>query len=286
MANMDIADDCIREIRNWFQQKESTGKARRFGLTEPVLAERSTSVDHKTKAGPPRIIFKEDTRVELGHPSAGSCSAILATPVPSLVDDGRVTLVGPDVDETDLDTLPFAQIVVASCEGNIEDACASMDRVLHAAAQTDGYMLRSVPNQIWARVSKDGVKAGFSLRQLGFSLLQALRNECPDIKSSEIFFATSSKDDISALNAIVEPTRAKLRKLQAFGRKEDGTYECDTSLDCTECPEKPVCDTIRDVITIRKGDRIITIGGDGDDRKEKSRPPSPAPGRKDEVSKP
>ena len=99
--------------------------------------------------------------------------------------------------------------------------------------------------------------------ELGSRLVDSVRENCPGVGKVEIFFVTSAREDIEELNEIVGPARSKLRKLQAFGRAEDGTYECDTSLDCTVCPEKTVCDTIRDVITIRKGDRIITFGGDG-----------------------
>jgi len=123
-----------------------------------------------------------------------------------------------------------------------------------------------VPDQIWARVSKEAARSGFSMRQLGWSLLNSLNNECADITGSEIFFVTSNRQDVSVLKSIVDAARDKLRKLQTYERKPDGTYECTTSLDCSECPEKPVCDNIREVITIRKGDRIITFGGkDGGD---------------------
>jgi hypothetical protein len=125
-------------------------------------------------------------------------------------------------------------------------------------------MLRSVPDMIWARVSKEAARSGFSFEQLGYRLLKALNRECEGVIASELFFVTSSRRDVEELNALIEPTRLKLRKLQTFGRTEDGTYECDTSLDCDECPEKPVCDTIREVITIRKGDRIIRFGDDND----------------------
>ena len=139
-----------------------------------------------------------------------------------------------------------------------------MDRVLHLSAQIDGYMLRSVPDLIWARVSKEAARSGFSLRRLGLRLIDSLNTGCDGVSKSEIFFVTSEREDVAELKKIVDPTRTTLRKLRTFGRKEDGTYECDTALDCEECPEKPVCDAIRDVITIRKGDRIITIGGDDD----------------------
>jgi CO dehydrogenase/acetyl-CoA synthase beta subunit len=200
--------------------------------------------------------------LELGHPSAGSCAAVLATCETSLVEGGRITLVGPDVGETSEQRLCFAQITISHCEGSPEETCPTMDRILHASAQIEGYMLRSVPNMIWARVSKEALRSGFSLRDLGSTLIGSLNSKCPGVIGSDIFFVTSGREDIDELNSIVNPARDKLRKIQTFGRNEDGSYECDTSLDCTECPEKPVCDTIRDVIKIRKGDRIITIGGD------------------------
>jgi CO dehydrogenase/acetyl-CoA synthase beta subunit len=200
----------------------------------------------------------------LGHPSEGSCAATLATNDRTLVDGGRITLVGPDIGEAGRDRLPFAQITLAYTDGNLENTCSAMDRILHSAAQTDGYMLRSVPNMIWARVSKDAADTGFSLVELGSRLIGSLSAECAGVGGVDIFFATTAREDIAELNEIVSPARSQLRKLQAFGRSEDGSYECDTSLDCTECPEKAVCDTIRDVITIRKGDRIITFGGDED----------------------
>ncbi len=52
----------------------------------------------------------------------------------------------------------------------------------------------------------------------------------------------------------------RLKKLLSFELRDDDTYECIESQDCGECPEEPVCDSIRDVIKLRKGDRIITFG--------------------------
>ncbi len=253
---MSIFDDTIREVRDWFARKESEGKARQYHA--PFEARASSLRGAKANS---TIILKEDTHVELGHPLVGSCSAALATQDSSLVQNGRITLVGPDIPETSEKMLPFAQIVVACCRSDIGETSLTMDRALHALAQIDGYMLRSVPDQIWARVSKDAARSGFSIRLLGRGLLSSLNEKCPGIAGSEIFFVTSNREDISALKGIVEPARDKLRKLQTYERRPDGTYECTTSLDCNECPEKPVCDNIREVITIRKGDRIITFGG-------------------------
>ena len=252
---MEIFDDGIRELRDWFREREREGKTRHRCAAGDAESGRPSPQE----ANPP-IILKEDTHLELGHPSVGSSSATLATHDASLVESGRVTLVGPDVTEAEQGRLPFAQIAVAACDGNIAEVCSTMDRALHACAHVEGYMLRSVPDLIWARVSKEAAGLGFSLLEHGLRLVASLRNECPEVSGVEIFFVTSSSGDVSAVDRIVEPARTRLRKLQAFELKPDGTYECDSSLDCSECPEKPVCDTVREVITIRKGDRLITLG--------------------------
>lgn len=209
----------------------------------------------------PAIILKEETHVELGHPSVGSCAVTLATHDSSLVRNGRITLVGPEINEVQGGMLPFVQAAVARCKGDVGETACEMDRTMHTSAPGNGYMLRSVPNMIWARVSKQAAESGFTIERLGRKLLVALEAADCGIETAELFFATSSRDDVRSIEEIVAPARETLRKVRTFQRNPDGSYQCDTSFDCNECPEKPVCDTIRDVITIRKGDRIIRFGG-------------------------
>ncbi|MCP4752539.1 MAG: hypothetical protein GY866_16735 [Proteobacteria bacterium] len=256
-------DKVIVQIKKWFDQRDAEGSARRYEIPRPDPADAARSETPDRKSIQPKIILKEDTHLELGHPSAGSVNATLATHDPSMVENGRVTLVGPDISETNQGRLPFAQIVVAQSTGALLDAPANMDRVLHRFGQSNGYMIRSVPNLIWSRISKEAARSGFSLPQLGTRLLNALWRECQDIQKAEVFFVTRKKEDISGLEKIIEEAKTKLRKLKAFKRTDDGEYECDSSLDCDECDEQEVCDNIRDVIKIRKGDRVISFGEEG-----------------------
>ena len=78
----------------------------------------------------------------------------------------------------------------------------------------------------------------------------------------QIFFITSSKEDVKEIDDIVETARTKLRKLEKFEKNIDGEYECTKEQDCGICPEQVVCDNIRDVIKLRKGDRVITFDED------------------------
>jgi len=271
--HMDIFDDTLQGIKNWFDDKISCGQARCYVMS-PLTTGTSSWNEPPGNSRHAGIILKEDTQVELGHPSAGSCAGTLATHRSDLVSDGCITLVGPDIPETREAVLPFAQIIIAALTASventvtsqatieIEDTASLMDRTAHLYAQTEGYMIRSVPNLIWSRVSKEAYRSGFSLKQLGERLICAVKQKSPNIIACEIFFVTTSKEDVSRLDNILELARIKLRKLKTYEITADGEFECTREEDCASCSEQVVCDNIRDVLRIRKGDRIISIGED------------------------
>ena len=257
---MDIFDKTIREIKLWSQQRRDEAEFRYYDVALP--AERSPSSNNFTLQNNVSIILKEDTHLELGHPSVGSCAATLATHDYSLIENGRISLIGPEIYELEEGMVPFAQIAMACCRDDVKEFSRMMDRQLHRSAQHEGYMIRSVPNIIWARVSKQAVNAGFSFHKLGQRLMEALWHEFGGVSAVEILFVTTCRDDILILNRMVDTARAKLKKILSFEHKVDDTYECTTGNDCEECPEQEVCDSIRDVIKLRKGDRIISFGGE------------------------
>ncbi|RJP17087.1 MAG: hypothetical protein C4520_17670 [Candidatus Abyssobacteria bacterium SURF_5] len=252
-------DATITSLREWFDLRSNEKEFRTALLPSRI----DLSPPEKLQQTAPSIIFKENTFVELGHPSAGSCSLCAATLEHSLVDDGRLTMLGPDIPESQGKVLPFAQVVIGSCTKDAGEISLAMDRIIHTSSQMDGYMLRSVPNRVWARVSREAAGSGFSLEKLGSQLRNSLKDQCPGITGIEVFFVTRCKEDVAALEGIIQPAREELEQIQTYQRLPDGTYECTTGLDCTECPEKPVCDNIREIISIRKGDRIITFARDG-----------------------
>jgi len=267
---MDIFDDTIKEIRDWFDSQKNSGQTRCYSAS-PLMNNPFSSNELPGDGRNGKIVLKEDTQVELGHPSMGSCAETLATHRLDLVSDGCITLVGPEISETQEPILPFAQIIIAALKRSkeidgtsqgtieIENTASMMDRTAHMYVQTDGYMIRSVPNLIWARVSKEACRSGFSLKLLGERLIAAVKHQCNNVTACEVFFVTSSKSDVGQLDDIVEKARAKQRKLETYTVGSDGELECTQEIDCSACSEQVVCDTIRDVIRIRKGDRVVTI---------------------------
>jgi CO dehydrogenase/acetyl-CoA synthase beta subunit len=257
---MDIFDSTIGEIKLWSQQRQEEALVRHYDVILP--AERKFSSKNLALPKNVSIILKEDTHLELGHPSVGSCSATLATHDTSLIKNGRISLIGPEIYELEEGKVPFAQIAMACCRGDVKEFSQLMDRHLHRSAQDEGYMIRSVPNIIWARVSKEAVRARFSFDRLGQRLIESLWHEFEEITAIEVLFVTTCREDILTLNHMIDTARAKLKKILSFELKGNETYECTTGNDCAECPEQEVCDSIRDVIKLRKGDRIISFGGE------------------------
>ncbi len=200
------------------------------------------------------IILRGDTYAELGKPSAGSSAFVMWTRDPSLVRDGRVTLIGPDMDEAGSQSLPLGQIlIVGGCElGKAEQPV--LEQKQHLSNLLEGYMVKSSPGRVWARVSKEAAARGFDFEMLGKALIAIYKMELPKIESAEVLFVTSGKEEIGQLAAIEAQVRVlgKAFRRDALRAKGHELIDCTMGTDCASCDVKPDCDDIRDVVKIRK----------------------------------
>jgi CO dehydrogenase/acetyl-CoA synthase beta subunit len=109
---------------------------------------------------------------------------------------------------------------------------------------------------MWSRVSKEAAEKGFCFETLGRALMGILKAELPIVEAMEILFVTSSEGDVEELATIgkqVEKISREIKRKQ-FIIGDDGDYVCTTGLDCQVCPDKTICDRIREVIAIHKTD--------------------------------
>jgi CO dehydrogenase/acetyl-CoA synthase beta subunit len=202
----------------------------------------------------PGIILRGDTFVELGSPDAGSCAFVLWTDSPSLVRDGRVTLIGPDIQETPGASLPFGQILMTGGKDLGPEEHQSLWQAQYVADQVEGYMVKSSSRSMWTRVSKDAAAKGFSFETLGRSLMLIFRTSVPKVEAMEAVFITSSKEDVLLLDDIAATVQKVGSEIVKESWKSKG-YDLDCSLDCSSCHDKEICDSIRDVIARRSKDR-------------------------------
>ena len=202
------------------------------------------------------VILKEDTCVELGSPSTASCAFLLWTDNLSLINDGRITLIGSDIQESKGKSLPFGQVLIMGGTSLKDEHQTMLEWGQYISDRIEGYMIRSVPQCIWSRVSKEAARKGFSFETLGRALMGIFKSELPMVEAIEILFVTSSKEDLGELKSIarqVEKIAGDVRRKNSV-IEDDGSYVCTTGLDCRACSDKPICDNIRELIVLRKAE--------------------------------
>ena len=196
------------------------------------------------------VILRSDTYVELGNPAVGSCGIVLWATDVSSVNDGRVSLIGPDIPEAPGGSLPFGQILIVAGRDLAPGDYPAIGQAQHGGDQIEGFMVRSSSRSVWARVSKDVASKGFDFACLGRALIAIYKSSLPKIDAMEVVFVTSDASDIRALEAIAAEVREVGVEMLNAHWKSRG-YELDCTLDCRACHEKEVCDDIRKVIAAK-----------------------------------
>jgi CO dehydrogenase/acetyl-CoA synthase beta subunit len=201
------------------------------------------------------LILKEDTALELGGPATAGTAFLLWTDDVSLVSDGRITLIGPDITETVETVIPFGQVILIGGMSLNKELQPGLERDLRDAEGVPGYAVRSTGGRIWSRVSRHAREKGFSLALLGSTILSQLHQNQAAVTFAEIVFVTSSVEDVQSLERI----GAQVRKLSHDLRRErlkqvsGEVYECQSGIACDVCTDNEVCTDIRQIVAIRKG---------------------------------
>jgi hypothetical protein len=207
---------------------------------------------------PATVILKEDTFAELGNPLHGSASMVLWTRQVELIQDGLVTRVGRDIPDAEGESLPFGQVILRGGTAAEEKDLVRFERASNLASLLEGYMIRHVPRKLWSRVSREAVAKGFCFETLGRALMAHYKMRFPQLDRTEVLFVTSSKADVEDLDRIGLQAKGKSLSIRKLTRTEDGGFECE-DLSCDDCPEKPTCDSIREVLVIRKKGKVVGI---------------------------
>jgi len=267
---MTAFDDHIRQVTDFVATMRAHGRpVRQFALPSGTNDLRAGLPIQVGPGANPRIILRSETFAELGNPDAGSCGFGLWTGNPSLLADGRVTLVGPDIAESPLGSLPFGapfglpfgQVVMVGGARLTGDDQPALGQAQVVADQIEGYMVRSSSRNIWSRVSKQVGARGFSFETLARSLMLLIKSAVPRVESVEIAFVTSSKGDVLTLNEIAESAQAIGRAALKEHWKARG-YDLDCDLHCGSCHDKTVCDDIRKVVATRLRKDKESVGDD------------------------
>lgn len=255
---MAIFDTYVKKVGGYVEEMRSRGRqVREFDCPSTVselVRELPVSVGPGAGSG---VVLRGDTFMELGSPDAGSSAFLLWTDKPSLIRDGKVTLVGADIQEEAGASLPFGQVVMVGGEGLGNAEHAALEQSQYVSDQIQGYMIRSTPERMWSRVSKDAASKGFRFEALGKALMVILKSQVPKVEAVEAVFVTSGKEDVQRLDDIgvqVRKIGKDIVRENWLARGYD-VLECTLGWDCNSCPDKAICDDIKELITVRKRKR-------------------------------
>jgi CO dehydrogenase/acetyl-CoA synthase beta subunit len=200
------------------------------------------------------IVLKSDTFVELGSPSAGSCSLVLYSNSSSLVKDGQISLIGPDINESPSASLPFGQVITVQGENLNEREYQLLLPNLYVADRIEGYMVKTTSERIWSRVSREVAEKGFSFGVLGHALMNLIKSESPEIQAVEILFVTSAKEDLQPLIAIGEQVEKISREMRGRVWQEKGVdiFDCELGGHCGSCSDKSACNDVKKMLVTRR----------------------------------
>lgn len=199
------------------------------------------------------IVLAEDTAVELGAPGKASQNAVLWTRDPEKVTDGRVTLIGPDLQDLAGESKDYAQVVMLTIEPEAEADLFKLESAQYLTRLLPGVMARMVPGRLWLRTSRDAVSTG-----LGFALIASAMRESllktGGVSGVQMLFVTRDREAVEAFSGAAAEAGILAGRHKKIMLGADGDYECE-ELNCESCDEKPVCDRIREVVTIRRREK-------------------------------
>lgn len=227
-------DKEIQEVREFLERKKAEKKLDEIKFRKKIKW---------PEGGGKNIVLKDDVGIELGSPEAGSVSFILWTDDVSRIRDGKITLVGSDLQKlykNGAKNLPFGKVLLVGVHGFNEENTYERYRemeLLRYDVDLKGYMMKAVSQyqREWSRVSIEAMENKFSFSYLGSDLIRRFR-EKEFVDAVEVVFVTSSREDVMELQDL--SSRAG-RIVAAMNKMLE-----EMSFDCSACEFVDVCDEV------------------------------------------
>lgn len=167
--------------------------------------------------------------VELAGPKSVGAELIQ---VENDVEDGKIEVVGPELSDMEEGGIyPFGVLVQIQGEKLEKELEGVIERRIHELCNyVKGFMHLNQRDQIWCRVSKESVNAGFKLEHLGKALSILLMEEFPIIEKISVSILTEE----SEVESFLETARAQYEVRDARSR-ELSDEDVDVFYGCTMC---------------------------------------------------
>ena len=235
---MNLFDDIISELRAFLDEKKVSGE-----LTE------LEAIDRRWPSGERgNIVLASDTGVELGNPEKESSSFIVWTGNTGQIKNNRVNLIGPDISESEGESLPFGKVVILGVKNMDENNCYERHRQIDTARYNlnlKGYMMRAVSQYMreWSRISREALANDFSFTTLA-GALSSIYSSMEFIESAEYIFITSSAYDVR----FISEKGSRVQRLISAMNK----MATEMTFDCGSCDYTDICSEVEGLRNMRR----------------------------------
>lgn len=188
--------------------------------------------------------------VELGHPATVSICLGLITERDDLVHENRITILGKNLGALSPGRHPLAFIVLAKVLEAGEGTRQALFRNILSINLLSGVMARMSSGRIWLRFSREAVSQGLTLETIGMHFLSELKKERNRFEQVEVIFIVAGQDSVKRLGSLAERIAEERRSRYNTALVE--RMECETGLDCDECPESETCKVLKDAIAVAR----------------------------------
>jgi CO dehydrogenase/acetyl-CoA synthase beta subunit len=199
------------------------------------------------------IVGARDTLIELGHPITASVCLGMITKREDLVADDCVTVVGKELQELPKGRYSFALIVLAKVIEANENCQHALARKMSSCDSLAGCMARVLSDRIWVRISEEALNLGISLGTIGWHLISELKKEKDMFNKVEVVYLVSEKDHVNRLRPVAD--RLAENRIVRYKAKFTKREDCNSVLDCEECPDFLTCQVFKDAVVIAREKR-------------------------------
>ena len=229
---MTLFKDTIDNIKPILEEAKNKGDVREYGRNHGAIWPEGRS-----------LVLQEDTAMELGS-EQGSLFMIAWGEKGSLPSPGRLSLLGPDLSESEGEQLPLGLIVLVS--GEFTDDYKTYQDVLDVVfdSRLEGVSVRVWPERqrVWCRVSHKALDNNFSLQSFGNVLLENLISQ-EFIEEAEVILV-SGREYLEKLTPVSSRVKNILDALMKMYEEMD--------FDCDNCDYQEICEEVESLKRIRE----------------------------------
>lgn len=245
----------IEKIRDFLERERKHGKLLVFYRSDSnhtaILDNFGIKVElNKFK----EIILEEETGIELGGMKKKSFSIIFPIEDAQLIDTGKISLLGPEIDKCLDKNIDFGMMILIGVENSTEKDINELRQLSFISNGMEGFSIRTIPRRFWCRLSTSTLQKGFSFEFLGNAIISLYKQKFKGlIKTIEVILISSYPDSIEKFitlsSEITDKFKEKWRKKIEEWKKR---IDCDYDWGCEICPYQEECLDIKQVLVSRE----------------------------------